>query len=60
MSELPDAPLKLDWAMYKKHIAISGMVDKFQKEYDSVKIPYPIDNYTEKIEAQEKEAVSRR
>ena len=33
------------------------MVDQFQKQYESLQIPFPADNYTSIIEAKEKELV---
>ncbi|KAH0947456.1 hypothetical protein HN011_006433 [Eciton burchellii] len=55
MNAHPESPPKIDWAYYKKNISVSGLVDKFQKEYESFKVPYPVDNYTSQIETQEKE-----
>lgn len=57
MNANPEAPPKIDWAYYKKSIPIAGLVDKFQKEYESVKVPYPVDKYTSEIEAEEKKVV---
>jgi len=56
MNEHPEPP-KIDWAYYRKNISASGLVDKFQKEYESFKVPYPTDNFTSQIESQEKEMV---
>lgn len=53
----PEAPPKIDWAYYKKNIPIAGLVDKFQKEYDAFKVPYPTDKYTSLIETHEKQVV---
>lgn len=55
---LPDQPHKIDWAYYKKHVPAAGMVDKFQKEYEALKVPYPPDNYTAQIEAEGQKIVS--
>ncbi|KAK0161760.1 hypothetical protein PV327_008176 [Microctonus hyperodae] len=55
MQENPESAPAIDWAYYKKHINIAGMIDQFQKEYESLKIPYPADTYTSTIENQEKE-----
>ncbi|XP_011869541.1 PREDICTED: ATP synthase subunit d, mitochondrial-like [Vollenhovia emeryi] len=55
MNANPETPPKIDWAYYKKNVLVSGLVDKFQKEYESFKVPYPADKYTSDIEAQEKE-----
>jgi len=57
MTANPEAPPKLDWAYYKKTIPIAGLVDKFQKEYESFKVPYPTDKYTSLVETKEKELV---
>jgi len=57
MNTHPESPPKIDWAYYKKNISTSGLVDKFQKEYESFKVPYPADNYTSQIETQEKDMV---
>ncbi|KMQ97682.1 atp synthase subunit mitochondrial [Lasius niger] len=58
MTANPETPPKIDWAYYKKNIALSGLVDKFQKEYESFTVPYPADKYTSQIEAQEKELLA--
>ncbi|XP_045495686.1 ATP synthase subunit d, mitochondrial [Colias croceus] len=47
----PEAP-KINWSQYKAAIAIPGMVDNFQKQYEALKIPYPADTQTSQIEAQ--------
>ncbi|KAL6259421.1 hypothetical protein P5V15_009344 [Pogonomyrmex californicus] len=59
MNSNPETPPKIDWAFYKKNISVPGLVDKFQKEYESFKVPYPIDKYTSEVEAQEKEVNSK-
>ncbi|EFN64332.1 ATP synthase subunit d, mitochondrial [Camponotus floridanus] len=55
MTANPEAPPKIDWVYYKKNIALAGLVDKFQKDYESFAVPYPADKYTSQIEGQEKE-----
>uniref|UniRef100_U5EWQ5 ATP synthase subunit d, mitochondrial n=1 Tax=Corethrella appendiculata TaxID=1370023 RepID=U5EWQ5_9DIPT len=50
----PETPPKIDWAFYKKTVPVAGMVDKFQQQYESLKIPYPVDNVTSQIDEQEK------
>lgn len=57
MQENPETAPAIDWSYYKKHISAGSMVDQFQKEYESLKIPYPADTYTSLIEDQEKDAV---
>ncbi|XP_078033785.1 ATP synthase subunit d, mitochondrial [Augochlora pura] len=54
MTANPESPPKIDWAYYKKNISTPGLVDKFQKEYEAFSIPLPVDNYTAKIDADEK------
>ncbi|XP_058461869.1 ATP synthase subunit d, mitochondrial [Malaya genurostris] len=51
----PETPPKIDWAFYQKNVPIAGMVDKFQKAYEALQIPYPSDTLTSQIEAQEKQ-----
>lgn len=57
MTEFPETSPKIDWAMYKQSIPSAGLVDKFQKEYESLTIPYPPDNYTSKIDETAKSKV---
>ncbi|XP_043516921.1 ATP synthase subunit d, mitochondrial-like [Frieseomelitta varia] len=52
----PEALPKIDWAYYKKVVLTPGLVDKFQKEYESLSIPYPPDNYTAEIEKEKQQA----
>lgn len=51
----PEQAPKIDWAVYKKNVAVAGMVDNFQKQYESLKIPYPADNVSSQVDAQAKE-----
>ena len=53
----PEALPKIDWTYYKKVVLTPGLVDKFQKEYESLSIPYPPDNYTAEIEKEKQQAV---
>lgn len=39
----PDQSPKIDWSAYKSKIPIAGLVDSFQKSYESLKVPYPGD-----------------
>lgn len=48
---------KINWADYENKVPIAGMVKEFQTKYQSLKIPYPVDTLTSKIEAQEKQVV---
>lgn len=51
----PEQAPKIDWAVYKKNVAVAGMVDNFQKQYEALKIPYPADNVSPQVDAQAKE-----
>jgi hypothetical protein len=57
MNTNPETPAKIDWTYYKKNVPMPGLVDKFQKEYESFKVPYPADKYTSEVEAEEKQVV---
>lgn len=57
MNMNPETPPKIDWVYYKKSIPMSALVDKFQKEYESFKVPHPVDKYTSEVEAEEKKVV---
>lgn len=48
----PAEPPKINWAVYKQTIPIPGMVDNFQKQYEALKIPYPADTMSSKVDAQ--------
>lgn len=51
----PETAPKIDWAYYKSRVNIPGLVDTFQKNYESLKIPYPPDNLTSQVVAQEEQ-----
>ncbi|KAJ8037129.1 ATP synthase subunit d, mitochondrial [Holothuria leucospilota] len=55
INTVPEKPLAINWDMYKQSVPVAGLVDKFQKEYDALKVPYPKDTATVKVNAQEKE-----
>ncbi|KAF6203085.1 hypothetical protein GE061_003499 [Apolygus lucorum] len=58
----PEQAPKIDWAYYKKWVPIPGMVDTFQKQYESLQIPIPADTLTSSIDAQEsqvKDAIAK-
>jgi len=52
---IPEKPAAIDWAHYKKTVPVAGLVDKFQKQFDGLNVPYPKDSATAKIEKQAKE-----
>nr|XP_014094486.2 ATP synthase subunit d, mitochondrial [Bactrocera oleae]XP_014094487.2 ATP synthase subunit d, mitochondrial [Bactrocera oleae]XP_014094488.2 ATP synthase subunit d, mitochondrial [Bactrocera oleae]XP_014094489.2 ATP synthase subunit d, mitochondrial [Bactrocera oleae] len=51
----PENPPQINWAHYKQLIPVAGMVDTFQKQYEALKVPYPVDNVTPQVEAEIKE-----
>lgn len=57
MMAYPETSPAIDWEYYKKHVSATSLVDKFQKEFQALSIPYPADKYTADIEAQKQEAV---
>lgn len=57
MNANPESPPKIDWMYYKKVVPVPGMVDNFQKQYESMIIPFPADTATSLISAQEQEVV---
>merc|ERR1712071_547514 len=48
----------IDFKMYSSRVAVPGMVDKFEKAYAALNIPYPKDkgNMLAEIDAEEKSA----
>lgn len=57
MLSLPAEAPKINFAAYKARIAVPGMVDEFEKQYSAIKIPYPADSVSTKIDEQQKTAV---
>uniref|UniRef100_A0A069DPS4 ATP synthase subunit d, mitochondrial n=1 Tax=Panstrongylus megistus TaxID=65343 RepID=A0A069DPS4_9HEMI len=55
MNANPESPPKIDWAYYKHTVPVPGMVDNFQKQYESMMIPFPADTATPLIDAQEQQ-----
>lgn len=53
---LPEEPPKIDWNHYKSKVPVPGMVEAFQKAYESLKIPYPQDTYASVLDAEEASA----
>lgn len=51
----PENPPALDWNFYKKYVSVPGMVAEFQKQYEALKVPYPVDNYSSKVDEQERQ-----
>ncbi|XP_076757620.1 ATP synthase subunit d, mitochondrial [Xylocopa sonorina] len=55
----PETMPQIDWAYYRKAVITPGLVDKFQKEYEALSIPYPQDKYTEKIDIEQQEMAKK-
>ncbi|XP_022093567.1 ATP synthase subunit d, mitochondrial-like [Acanthaster planci] len=55
LASMPEQPKAIDWAYYKKVVPAAGLVDKFQKQFDELKVPFPMDTASAKIEQQSKE-----
>lgn len=51
----PPEPPKINWDLYRQVVPVPGMVDKFQKQYEALQIPFPTDTQTALVEAQWKE-----
>ena len=56
LMSLPEKPPTIDFATYRSRLPNVAMVNEFEKQYNSLKIPYPADKLTPLIDAQEKEA----
>lgn len=55
----PEEPPKIDWSYYKANAANKAVVEQLEKQYNSLKIPYPSDGgAVSKIEQEEKLFVS--
>ncbi|OWR43063.1 H+ transporting ATP synthase subunit d [Danaus plexippus plexippus] len=48
----PPEPPKIDWDMYQKIVPVSGLVDNFKTAYQQLKIPYPADCLSTKVDEQ--------
>ena len=55
---LPEKAPAIDWAFYQQKITTPGFVDSFRKHYETLQVPYPVDNVSSQIDAQQKDAVS--
>jgi F-type H+-transporting ATPase subunit d len=49
VNTLPEKSPAIDFNAYKSKIAIAGMVDDFQKKYETLQIPYPKDNVSSEV-----------
>ncbi|XP_017884882.1 ATP synthase subunit d, mitochondrial-like [Ceratina calcarata] len=59
MNANPEAMPKIDWEYYRKSVITPGLVDKFQKEFESLQIPYPADKYTAAIDAEKNDLAKK-
>ncbi|GBP48381.1 ATP synthase subunit d, mitochondrial [Eumeta japonica] len=48
----PEVPPKIDWDGYRKVMPVAGLVEKFQKSYESFTVPYPKDTLSDKVDQQ--------
>ncbi|XP_023228615.1 ATP synthase subunit d, mitochondrial-like [Centruroides sculpturatus] len=54
VNSYPENPPAIDWEFYRKRIAMPGIVNEFEKAYNSLKVPYPTEKTIPEIDAQEK------
>ncbi|KAM4692693.1 ATP synthase peripheral stalk subunit d, mitochondrial isoform 1-T2 [Rhinophrynus dorsalis] len=59
LSSLPEKPPTIDWAYYRTAVAKAGMVEEFEKKFNTLVIPEPKDTQSEKINTQEQESVKQ-
>ncbi|XP_013402838.1 ATP synthase subunit d, mitochondrial [Lingula anatina] len=45
VSSLPESMPEIDFNYYKENVALPGFVEKLEKEYKALKIPYPEDRH---------------
>lgn len=55
LAAYPEKPEPINWGYYRKTITVSGLVDKFEKAFSGVSIPYPKDSGSAEIESKKKE-----
>ncbi|XP_051244362.1 ATP synthase subunit d, mitochondrial [Dicentrarchus labrax] len=56
LTSLPEKPPAIDWSYYRSAVAKAGMVDEFEKKFNALTVPEPVDTQTALINAQEVEA----
>ncbi|XP_035511599.1 ATP synthase subunit d, mitochondrial [Morone saxatilis] len=56
LASLPEKPPAIDWSYYRSAVAKAGMVDEFEKKFNTLTVPEPVDTQTALINAQEAEA----
>ncbi|WP_411016155.1 hypothetical protein, partial [Salmonella sp. s51884] len=55
LASVPEKPSAIDWDAYRKTVPVAGLVDKFQKNFDALKVPQPKDTATVVVDGQQKE-----
>ncbi|XP_054762926.1 ATP synthase subunit d, mitochondrial-like [Lytechinus pictus] len=55
LSQMPEQAAVPKWDAYRKSVPVAGLVDKFEKEFSALKVPYPADTVSDNINTQEKE-----
>ncbi|XP_054722392.1 ATP synthase subunit d, mitochondrial-like [Uloborus diversus] len=53
----PEKPPAIDFEAYRSRLPNRAMVDEFEKQYKSIKVPFPADNLTAQVDEQEKKLV---
>ncbi|KAF3700095.1 ATP synthase subunit d, mitochondrial [Channa argus] len=56
LTSLSEKPAAIEWSYYRSVVAKAGMVDEFEKKFNALKVPEPVDTQTALIDAQEAEA----
>lgn len=46
----PEQSPKIDWAVYKSKIPNVALVETFQKQYEALKVPYPVDTLSAEVD----------
>lgn len=46
----PEQSPKIDWSNYKNKIPNAALVETFQKQYEALKVPYPVDNLSTEVD----------
>lgn len=46
----PEQSPKIDWSVYKNKIPNAALVETFQKQYEALKVPYPVDNLSAEVD----------
>ena len=57
LNSYPEKPHAINWDFYRKTVAVPGLVDSFQKQYEAMSVPYPKDTMSASIDKREREMV---